>query len=164
MAAVSGRPVRAALTVARRLGLPTERPRVVRDVTNVLVHLEPAPVVARVPLTLSRLRGRDWFETEVEVAAFLAREGAPVAPPSDAVDPGPHEEDGLHVSLWRWVDHDPGRFDAPAAGRSLRELHDVLARCPVELPSFDRLDEIGRLLDLLRPSEVASAGEHDALR
>lgn len=164
MDAVRERPLRAALAVAARLGLPVDRPRVVRDLTNVLVHLEPAPVVARVPLTLSRLRGRDWFATEVQVAAFLAGEGAPVAPPSDAVDPGPHAEDGLLVSLWRWVDHDPERFDPGAAGSSLRELHDALARCPVELPSFDRLEEIGRLLDLLRPSEVASADELDALR
>src|SRR5919202_1176327 len=164
MEAVSERPLRAALAVARRLGLPADRPRVVRDLTNVLVHLEPAPVVARVPLTLARLRGRDWFATEVEVASFLARQGAPVAPPAGEVDPGPHEEDGLLVSLWRWVDHDPGRFDPGAAGRSLRELHEALARWPGELPPFDRLDEIGRLLGLLRPSEVASAEELEALR
>jgi hypothetical protein len=149
---------------ARGQGLPTGDMRVLRDLTNLLVHLAPAPVVARVPLTLSRLRGADWFRTEVELARFLTRAGAPVAPLAAAADPGPHEHRGLLVSFWAYVDHDPERADAAAAGRSLRELHDALEGWGGALPTCDRLDEVQRLLAELEPSDLVSADELNALR
>jgi Phosphotransferase enzyme family len=156
--------VRAALATARRVGLPTAEPRVLRDLTNVLVHLAPAPVVARVPLTLARLRGPDWFAQELRLASFLAEAGAPVAPPAPGVDPGPHEHEGLHVGFWAFVEHDPARADPAAAGRALAELHHALERYPEPLPACARLEEVGRLLELLRPSQTASESDLDALR
>jgi hypothetical protein len=124
---LSERAWRAALAVARAHGLPTANARIVRDVTNVLVHLAPAPVVARVPVTLARLRGLDWVEQHVRLADFLARAGAPVAAPGADVAPGPHSYDGFHVTFWEYVDHDPARFDPAVAGRSLRARHAALA-------------------------------------
>ena len=141
--------VDSALAVAREQGLPTDRPRVVRDLTNVLIHLEPAPVIVRVQLTLGALRGRTWADTEMRAAQFLARAGAPIAPPADDVDPGPHERDGQLITFWRFVDHDPARADPVLAGRSLRELHDAFAAYDGELPTCDRLDEILHVLDML---------------
>jgi hypothetical protein len=149
-------PVTAALNAARRHGLPVDRPVVLRDLTNVLVHLAPAPVVARVPITLARLRPPGWFAEEMLLAQFLAAEGAPVAPPSGEVDPGPHDQDGFAITFWRWIDHDPARADPVAAGRSLRDLHDVLLRYPSELPTCDRLDEVRSLLAELELDELLS--------
>jgi hypothetical protein len=157
-------PLSAALSVAREHGLPTQDARVVRDATNVLVHLDPAPVVARVPMTLSRLRDRSWFQLEVELASLLAASAAPVAPPAQDVDPGPHEHGGFLVSFWAYVEHDSGRFDPAAAGRSLRELHEAMAAFDRPLPAWHRLDEVGRVLDLIRPSELISSEEIDGLR
>jgi hypothetical protein len=156
--------VAAALAAARRAGLPTAEPRILRDLTNVLVHLAPAPVVARVPLTLSRLRGPDWFAQELRLAAFLAEAGAPVAPPARDVDPGPHERDGLHVGFWAYLGHDPARADPAAAGRALAELHEALVLYSEPLPACARIEEVGRLLELLRPSQAASEADLDALR
>jgi Phosphotransferase enzyme family len=138
--------VHAALTAARRAGLPVDDPVVVRDSTNVLVHLSPAPVVARVQLTLSRLRGLPWAETEIAAAQFLAAAGAPVVPPARDVDPGPHVVGGRPITFWRWIDHDSAREDPAAAGRALRELHDAFADFPGALPSCDRLDEVRALV------------------
>lgn len=152
------------MTAARERGLPVDGMRIVRDATNVLVHLEPAPVVARVPITLARLRPRSWFEQEVRLARFLASAGAPVAPPSEDVDPGPAEHDGLLVTFWKHVDHDPARFEATPVGRSLRELHEALVGYDEPLPAFDRVDEIRRLLESLRPSSLASADDLAVLR
>jgi hypothetical protein len=140
------RAVAAALAVGRAHGLSAETPEVVRDATNVLVHLAPAPVIARVSITFARLRGPEWFAEEMRVARFLADAGAPIAPPADVADPGPHQQDGFHVTLWRLIDHDEARLDAAAAGRSLRELHSAIARYPHTLPTCDRLDEVQRLL------------------
>ena len=148
------KPVDAALQAAQRHGLPVDSPVVLRDLTNVLVHLTPAPVVARVPITLARLRPPEWFSEEMGLALFLAAEGAPVAPPSDEIDPGPHAQDGFAVTFWRWIDHDPARRDPVAAGRSLRELHSVLERYPGELPTCDRLGEVRRLLAKLGLDEL----------
>jgi hypothetical protein len=67
--------LRAVVAAAAERGLPVDGLRIVRDATNVLVHLEPAPVIARVPITLARLRNRAWFEQEVELAAFAVPRG-----------------------------------------------------------------------------------------
>ena len=147
-------PVDAALRVARRHGLPVESPVVLRDLTNVLVHLAPEPIVVRVPVTLARLRPPTWFAEELGLAQFLAAEGAPVAPPSDQVDPGPHEQDGFAITFWRWIDHDPARADPVAAGGSLRELHATLEHYTGELPTCDRLDEVRSLLASLGLDEL----------
>ena len=154
----------AATVVAGAQGLPTGEMRVLRDLTNLLVHLSPAPVVARVPLTLSRLRGPQWFGAEVDLARFLEHAGAPVAPVAADVDPGPHLHGDLLVTFWAYVDHDDARADGPAAGRSLRELHEALGGWTGALPTCDRLEEVARLLAALEPSELVSAGELDALR
>jgi hypothetical protein len=140
-------PLRAALTAARAHGLPTSHPVVLRDLTNVIVHLRPAPVVARVQLTLGALRGLAWARAEIDAAEFLAAAGAPVAPPASDVDPGPHEVDGLLVTFWTYFDHDRALADATVAGRSLRELHDAFAAYDGALPTCDRLDEVRKLLD-----------------
>lgn len=164
MAVSTAQALTAVRQAAKDRGLPVDDPRILRDATNVLVHLAPAPVVARVPLTFTRLRPRTWFEQELGLAVFLAAAGAPVVPPSDEVDPEPVERGGLLVTFWKHVDHDPARFDPEAAGRSLRALHRALAAYEEPLPSFDRLDEIDRLLRLLRPSPIASADDLSALR
>jgi hypothetical protein len=144
--AATERALAAALAVARAHGLPTDSPVIVRDLTNVLVHLAPAPIVARVPVTLARLRGPEWFEEEMRLARFLADQGAPIVPPAEDVTPGPHRRDGFQISFWRWIDHDPERLDAGAAGRSLRDLHVALSHYPGALPTCDRLAEVRRLL------------------
>ena len=158
------RAVRAAVAAARGQGLPVLDPRVVRDSTNVLVHLAPAPVIARVSLTFARLRGADWAAEHVRLASFLADAGAPVAPPAADVDPGPHVCDGLCVTFWALVDHDPARARPAAVGHALRDLHEALSAWREPLASCDRLGEVGRLLASLEPSEVVSAAELEGLR
>lgn len=152
----------AAVAVAADLGISCREPVVLRDLTNVVVHLSPAPVVARVPITLGRLRGRRWEAEIVALASFLADAGAPVVAPSRELPPGPHEREGFVVSFWEHVDHDPERFDAAEAGRSLRRLHDALASYPRPLPRFERLDEIARVIEGLQRTDAAILREAHA--
>ena len=151
------RALAALVAVAREHGLPTNDMRVVRDLTNLLVHLAPTLVVGRVQLTLSRLRDDASAETEVGAATFLAQHGAPVAPPADDVDPGPHRRDGCVVTFWRWIDHDPARADPTAAGRALHDLHEAFAQFEGELPTCDRLGEVRRLLATFPPSRLEAS-------
>ena len=154
--------VLAALETAADLGVRCREPVVLRDLTNVVVHLAPAPVVARVPITLGRLRGPEWEGGVVALATFLAEAGAPVVAPSRELPPGPHERDGFVVSFWQHVDHDPERFDAAEVGRSLAKLHEALASYPRPLPRFERLDEIARVIESLEPDDAAILREAHA--
>ena len=144
--------VAAAVAVGRGVGLAVDEPGVLRDLTNVLVHLAPSAVVARVPVTFARLRGREWIEAELALVAALRDRGLPVAGPTQAVASGPHERDGFLVTLWDYVEHDP---DAPlgpaAAGAALRRIHAALAELPsTGLEHYARLDELAALVASLR--------------
>lgn len=106
--------------------------------SNALVHLAPAPIVARVATVTAGLRpGPAWLRREVQVAGYLATAGAAVVPPSSELPPGPHEHDGLHLTFWRFTPAE-GDVDASAAGVALREIHRALERCPRELPGSIR--------------------------
>jgi hypothetical protein len=65
---------------------------VLKDGSNLLVHLAPAPVVLRVATFTALIRGDGlpWLEREVSLVSYLADVGASVMPPSDLVPPGPH--------------------------------------------------------------------------
>lgn len=142
-----------AVALAKELGIPANDAVVLSDLTNVLVHLRPSPVVARVSLTLAG-RGPKALEQELAFAAAAASAGAPVVPP---VEPTPFERDGRLVTLWRYVEHRrPEPADAPAVARSLRALHEAVAGCDFGLPRFDRLDEAAAKLATLEPDEAAS--------
>jgi hypothetical protein len=80
----------------------------------VLVHLFPAPVVARVAtLAGTRRAGDGWLRREVSVAGFLDRAGAPVIAPSRELDPGPHTLDGVSFSFWDHVEEVATRSTPP---------------------------------------------------
>src|SRR4051794_20408122 len=140
----------AAVAAARRLGLRGDEPVLLHDSSNVLVHLRPAPVVARVATTTGIIRGggHEWLGREVAVADQLARAGAPVIPPSTELDPGPHTEDGLALSFWNLAERVPGPPSPAAAGRALRECHEALAHTELHLPELAVLDEAERVLDM----------------
>jgi hypothetical protein len=136
--------------------------------SNVLVHLKPAPVVARVMTGTAVLHGdlEQWLAREVAVAAFVAERSDLVVAPSDLLPPGPHERDGLWMTLWKYVPHDA---QAPPPqprelGRSLRRLHAALHDFPGDLPPLsDTRDWLRRLLAELRPSPSLTRQDIDRL-
>ncbi|MGR6923397.1 phosphotransferase [[Actinomadura] parvosata] len=145
--------VAAAVAVAQEHGVRVGEPEVLHDSFSLRILLRPAPIVARVPTTtaLGRPRPADALEREMAVVSFLRAAGAPVVPPSDLLPAGPHVRDGIAVSFWAHVPHDPARVVTPGeAGRMLAELHAALRGFPGELPHLGPvLDEPARLLDLL---------------
>lgn len=137
----------AAVALASRLGLPGERPVVLSSRGNLLVHLAPAPVVARVA-TLTAWTRRDpaaWLAREVAVAGYAAVRGGPVVPPASVADAGPHWQNGLAISLWEYV-QPAARQPGPAeVGTALARLHRAVRGCPAELgdlmPARDQISE-----------------------
>ena len=135
--------VAASVACARAVGLPVEDPEVIAEGYSVRLHLHPSPVVSRVVTVGRELRGepRPWLEREVAVGQFLARTRVEIVAPWD--DPGPHGVDGIDVSLWRWVDHQPGTVSPTDFAVMLGELHDVLASYDADLPPL-----VGPLTDI----------------
>jgi len=144
--------VRAACGVATSCGLPcADAVLLAHDSSNIVVLLAPSPVVARVVTLRAALHAdiERWLRREVAIGMYLAAAGAPAAAPSELVAPGPYERDGLWMTMWHYIDHDPRVQPPPAAlGAALRDLHEALAAYDGDLPPYTALlSEIGRLLD-----------------
>ena len=137
--------------------------------SNVLVHLKPAPIVARVMTATAALHDdvERWLVRELAVAAFVAERSDLVVAPTDILPPGPHLQDGLWMTLWKFVPHD-AQAEPPEPrqlGRSLRRLHAVLADFPGDLARLSETrDWLDRLLVELRPSLALTRHDIDSLR
>ncbi len=157
--------LRAACEVARALGLRVDTPRRLRGRSNLLIHLAPANVVARVATGTAKVRRGDaWFAREVALAGHLARAGAPVVPPCDEIPPGPHQRDGWIISFWRFVDELAEPVDARAAGRALRECHERLLDFAGPLPECAPLVEGELILQRLTEQRAATPAELEVLQ
>jgi hypothetical protein len=164
----TARALAAARAVALANSVACEDAVVVAAGSNVLVHLKPAPVVARVMTGTALLHGdvERWLAREVAVGAFVGGRGLAV-PPSDLLAPGPHQHQGLWMTFWEFVEHDASRPlpHAQELGGSLRELHAALAGFPGELgPLSDIRDWLDRLLAGLDPSPGLTPQDRDFLR
>jgi hypothetical protein len=142
-------PLQAALAVADDLGLAVETPRVISERFNLVVHLAPSPIVARVPRIFGRrAEARARLARDLLVSAHAASLGAPVVAPATVVASGPHSRAGWVVGLFDHAVHESGAVaDPEAIGNSLRTLHDSLAGYPGPLPPFDPIAEPARLLN-----------------
>ncbi|WP_053227102.1 phosphotransferase [Solirubrobacter soli] len=155
--------------MAREYGVACEDAVVLPGSSNVMVHLRPAPVVARVMTGTAALHDdpEQWLARELAVGVFLAGRTDRVVAPTDLLPPGPHERDGLWMTLWSFVAHDPHAAPPGPAelGRALRELHEALAGFGGELAPLSGIcDWLARLLGELRPSTVLTGADIDWLR
>jgi hypothetical protein len=143
----SNRAVAAAVAVASAHGFSCDEPVVLRDAWHVLVHLRPLPIVARVSSDIPFPEGphADDVVRELAVAGHAARAGAPVVPPADEIDPGPHDHDGRLVTFWRFIAA-PEELDPRAAGRGLRQIHDVLLDYRGPLPAAGHGPDVMEML------------------
>lgn len=133
-----------------------------------LVHLRPAPVVARVMTGTVALHDDPaaWLARELSVLEFLTPSGLAVSP-SRLIAPGPHCRDGLWMTFTEWVpDAEPAPenrsgvevADARRLGRMLKRLHEQLRTFGGELGGLPELrEDIERLLGRLRPSDATTA-------
>jgi hypothetical protein len=140
----------AAVAVARDLGLRCDTPEVVADGSNVLVHLAPSLVVARVATTTALVRkpARWWLALDLDLAGYLAARSFPVVPPSREVPAGPHQYDDLALTFWEFVEHDRSYVaGAEEVGRFLRDLHTELRGYRGELRRLSPFAEIPQWLD-----------------
>jgi len=156
--------IAAAQEIARGYGLACDEAVRLAGGSNALVHLRPAPVVARVMTGTAHLHDdvEQWLSREVDVAGFA---GDAVVPPTGLMPPGPHEHDGLWMTFWQYVEHDPGAPEPRAVGEALKRLHTALAGYPGDLPPLSGIrDWLARLapaqrheLEALNPTVFESS-------
>jgi hypothetical protein len=154
---------RASVAVACRLGVTCDEPIVLKDSNNTIVHLAPAPIVAKVATTTIRDRDARLLERELSVGRYLSVRGAPIAAPTSSVPPGPHRHGATLLTLWELHDHDPDRaIDLPLLAAALKGLHDAFLDYPGELPDYiDQLKRAGDVIShesrtsLLKPDDRA---------
>lgn len=146
----SRRAVAAAVGLAHEKGIRVDEPFVLADLFSLMVHLRPAPVVARVVTCMPRLRTpiEDWLEREIAVTGYLSDQGAPVVAPSRELPPGPDERDGYWMSFWTHDLPDPERTPTnDDCSAMLVDLHTTLAAYPGELPMLCA-DDVPRGLEV----------------
>src|SRR5437762_14154900 len=111
---------------------------------NVLVHLRPAPVVARVTRLAHMVRPPESLAGGVAFAKAL---GERAVPPSTLIDPGPHVEAGRYITFWTYRTGRPA--SASEAGAALRALHEEAEPYRGFLRGFDPRPEALRVAELV---------------
>ena len=149
-----------------RHGIAAGEARVLHDATNVVVHLAPSPLVAKICRASVGDHGWRKLATELEIGRHLTRAGAPVVCPSQELPPGPHVHGDFAMTFWRHQEHDPDALATGlGAGHALAQIHEALDRYPETFPSFlDRqVRRTGKILfDESAPSPL-STSDHDFL-
>ena len=94
--------VQAAVGTGRDLGLTVTEPRLLHDLSSVVVHLAPSPVVARIPTVLPESTSLESLaarqHAELDVTRWLQEQGVPVLPPSPLVPRRPVQRDGFSMT------------------------------------------------------------------
>jgi aminoglycoside phosphotransferase len=167
-ASLVARAVAAAVAVATEQGLRVADAIPVGIASNVIVHLRPSPIVARVMCGTVVLHPdpHAWLTREIDVGAFLAERTTSVVAPTKEIDPGPYLRGDQWMSLWEYVEVREAPLEALEIGRALRALHDALAEHRGPLPPRSAvLDEIDWLLDALSGEDGVSqlAADRDRL-
>ena len=141
---------------------------VLKDGSNLVVHLAPAPVVVRVATftALIRLDPLPWLEREARLVSYLASIGAAVMSPSDLLPVGPHVVGGWAMSAWRYVDHRPGETpDDRSALAALDELHEAMRGYTGELPLLNpAADDLDRAIAFAVGQGLFSPDQADDIR
>jgi hypothetical protein len=158
--------IQAAVSFAEANGVRSTEPEVLKNGSNVLVHLRPAPVVARVAGTTGLVRKpvADWFAREIALVDHLLGHGFPVVAPSSDLPRGPVEHDGQTMTFWQFVAHDAAASIKPAEfAESLADLHGALADYAGPLPVSGPLDDVLLGLPLLGEHAETLRAEHTRL-
>ena len=159
-------PLEAAAGLAARYGIRHREAVVLKDGSNLLVHLAPAPVILRIATFTAAVRGDPlpYLRREAALVSHLASADASVMPPSDLVPAGPHVVGGWAMNAWRYVDHERGAVPDPVTALgALDDLHATLRDFPSPMPYLNPvLDDLDRALafglrhELFTSAQVAS--------
>ncbi|QHW30895.1 phosphotransferase [Paenibacillus rhizovicinus] len=112
------------LLVAEKAGLTEIAPIELSSGGNLIVHLAPHPVVARIAIVLSQ-EDEDaayrLLERELRAARHLHARGVPVLLPTDDMDAGPRDIGGIWTTFWKYAA--PAPLQPPSPGEAVELVH-----------------------------------------
>jgi Ser/Thr protein kinase RdoA (MazF antagonist) len=109
-----------------------------RDAHNTLVLLPRAGVVAKVSTSTLGDRDEGALRRELSIGLHLSARKAPIVLPLPDGAGGPHEVDGLLLTLWNYCAPEPApRASGVALGEALRAFHEALSDFPEALPPLE---------------------------
>jgi Ser/Thr protein kinase RdoA (MazF antagonist) len=152
------------VSVAARLGVVCAAPVVLADGANVVIHLSPSPVVAKVAASTPAVRAdvAAWLQRELDLAAYLAGAGLPVLAPSCEVPATVHQGDGHVMSFWTYLKLSRAELpDEATIGSMLRDLHAALRSYPRSEPVLAPLADIPAFL--ARPQTLLTVADVSVL-
>ncbi|MFS0839031.1 aminoglycoside phosphotransferase family protein [Paenibacillus sp. 1P03SA] len=94
------------VVLAEKAGLKDITPLELGNGGNLVVHLAPYPIVARIATVLSRDHAEYAYKVlvrELRAVRHLHSKGVPVRWPTDLTDAGPYDIDGTWMTLWKYV-------------------------------------------------------------
>ncbi|CAN7354165.1 phosphotransferase [Paenibacillus sp. LjRoot153] len=101
-----GKLVSQVLLIAEKTGLTEITPIELSIGGNLIIHLSPYPIVARIA-TVSSKEDSEYANKilvrELRVASHLQSKGIPALLPSELTDAGPYDVGGAWMTLWRYV-------------------------------------------------------------
>lgn len=126
------------LVVAESLGFSNVKPVVLSDAGNLLVHLSPFPVVARVAKLFPGDDARFWrdvCDNEIKVARHLIETGIPVVSYFRDIPPRPYCVGDTGMTLWDYVESTPiPTLSGEQAVAMLNDLVRAMSNFPEPLP------------------------------
>ena len=164
---MTGDKVAAAVAVASHFGVSGTDPVVLADGSNVLVHLRPAPLVARVATLTAQVRPgvAAWLARDIALSSHVLARGVAAVRPSADPPAGPHVWDGQVLTFVEYVPHDPAPVREPGeVGRALGELHAALADYADPLPAAGPLDDLRNAFDIVERERIMPAAVVARLR
>jgi len=160
------RATKAATHIAAAYHIKSDAPTVLKDSNNTVIHLAPAPVVAKVATSSLRKQDVSYLKHELNIALHLADLGAPIVPPSAEIPPAIYRHEDLEVTFWQYC---PGEvreeIDCAELVAALKQFHAALSGYRGALGSFtEDYEECHSLLDGDRLSPELSTTDRQFLR
>lgn len=94
------------LLVVKTIGLAEITPIILSNGGNLIIHLAPYPIVARLANVISQEESVIAYKRinrELQIARYLQIKNVPVLLPTDLVDTGPHNVNETWMTLWNYV-------------------------------------------------------------
>lgn len=127
--------------IAEKAGLKDITPLELGNGGNLVVHLAPYPIVARIATVLSKNDADYAYEIlvrELRAARHLHSKGVPVRRPTDRTHAGPYDIEGTWMTLWNYVPHIDLQSPSPS------EAVELVHRLSLGLKDFsDELPVLG---------------------
>ncbi|GGH27177.1 phosphotransferase [Paenibacillus segetis] len=122
------------LLVAKTIGLTEIKPVILSNGGNLIVHLAPYPIVARLANVILQEEADLAYKRlcrELQATRHLQIKDVPVLLPTGLVDAGPYSVDGAWMTLWNYVP--PTQLERPSPSEAV----ELVSRLTAAMVDFD---------------------------